>query len=107
MAANGAPDEHCPSEALRLLGDYTTLRIIDFLSGSALRFTDLRRVLDDTNVPTLVARLKRMTKAGLVTRSEATLDGKSVTYELTEDGKALLPVLRAIQSFAQRTRSRA
>ncbi len=40
---------HCSPDALKLLGDYTTLRIIDFLSESALRFTDLRRALVDTN----------------------------------------------------------
>jgi DNA-binding HxlR family transcriptional regulator len=94
--------EHCSPKALKLLGDYTTLRIIDFLSESGLRFTDLKRALADTNAPTLIDRLKRMTGAGLLKRREATLDLKSVTYELSEDGKALIPVLREIKKFAMR-----
>lgn len=91
----------CPTEALKLLGDYTTLRIIDVLSVSGLRFTDLRRALVETNAPTLIDRLKRMGDAGLLERAEATLDKKSVTYELSEDGKALIPVLKEIRKFAQ------
>ncbi len=93
---------HCPSVALKLLGDYTTLRIIDVLSESGLRFTDLRKALVDANAPTLIARLRRLTEAGLVKRTEAALDGKSVSYELAEDGRALIPVLREIQKFAAR-----
>ena len=93
---------HCSPDALKLLGDYTTLRIIDFLSESALRFTDLRRALVDTNAPTLIDRLKRMAEAGLLKRTESTLDRKSVLYELSEDGEALIPVLREIQKFAMR-----
>lgn len=39
---------------LKLLGDYTTLRIIDFLRSGELRFTELQRALGDTNSVTLI-----------------------------------------------------
>lgn len=91
----------CPIEALKLLGDYTTLRIIDILSESGLRFTDLRRALIEANAPIIIDRLRRMSEAGLLKRAEATVDKKSVTYELSEDGRALLPVMKEIRKFAE------
>ena len=91
----------CPTEALKLLGDYTTLRIIDILSESGLRFTDLRRALIEANAPIIIDRLRRMSEAGLLKRTEATVNKKSVTYELSEAGKALLPVMKEIRKFAE------
>ncbi len=96
--------EHCQAAPLKLLGDYTTLRIIDFLASTRLRFSELQRALDDTNSVTLSSRLKRMADAGLLKRSKATLNGQSVTYELSEMGNALLPVLFEIRKFAKKYR---
>ena len=96
--------EHCQAEALKLLGDYTTLRVIDFLRSGALRFTELERALGDTNSVTLTNRLKRLEAAGLLERREATFDRQSVTYSLSETGTGLLPVLAEIQNFTRRLR---
>ncbi len=85
-----------------MLGDYTTLRIIDFLSSSGMRFSQLPRALGDANSVTLSNRLKRMTDAGLVSRSAATVNGQSVLYELSGMGQALTPVIREIRAFAGR-----
>ena len=100
MGTSDGAKEHCSPAALKLLGDYTTLRIIDFLAESGLRFTELQRALVDTNSPTLINRLKRMAQAGLLERSEATHNKQSVRYELSQTGQALLPVLREIKNFA-------
>ena len=96
--------KHCSPDALKLLGDYTTLRIIDFLAASGLRYTELQRALADTNSVTLTSRLRRMAHAGLLKRAEATLNRQSVFYELSETGKALLPVLREIRAFGEKYR---
>ncbi len=105
--ARGAipPEEHCQAEALKLLGDYTTLRIIDFLRGGTLRFTELQRALGDANSVTLTKRLKLLEAAGILDRQEATFDRQSVSYSLSDKGKGLLPVLREIQNFTRRLRS--
>ena len=100
-----ASEEHCQAEALKLLGDYTTLRVIDFLSSGALRFTELQRALADTNSVTLTKRLKHLEAAGILDRREATFDRQSVTYSLTETGRCLLPVLAEIQNFTRRLHS--
>jgi DNA-binding HxlR family transcriptional regulator len=93
--------ERCPPDALKLLGDYTTLRIVDFLSESGLRFTELRRALTDTNSVTLSNRLRRMTEAGLLERSASSLNRQCVTYTLSGKGRALLPILREIKIFGR------
>ena len=93
---------HCQAEILKLLGDYTTLRIIDFLRSGELRFTELQRALSDTNSVTLTKRLKALKAAGMVYRREATFDMQSVAYQLSDLGRGLLPVLREIQRFTQR-----
>ena len=95
-------EDHCQAEALKLLGDYVTLRIIDFLRMSELRFTELQRSIGDVNSVTLSSRLKRLEAAGMIEREEATIDRQSVAYRLTGMGKGLLPVLREIQNFTKR-----
>jgi DNA-binding HxlR family transcriptional regulator len=94
-------EDHCQAEALRLLGDYVTLRIVDFLRVNELRFTELQRSIGDVNSVTLSNRLKRLEAAGVIERKEATIDRQSVAYRLTGLGKGLLPVLREIQNFTK------
>jgi DNA-binding HxlR family transcriptional regulator len=96
------PEEHCQAGALKLLGDYTTLRIIDFLRGGELRYTELQRALGDANSVTLTKRLKSLEAAGILLRREATFDRQSVTYSLSDTGQGLLPVLREIRNFTRR-----
>ncbi len=95
-------EDHCQAEALKLLGDYVTLRIVDFLRVNELRFTELQRSMGDVNSVTLSNRLKRLEAAGVIERKEATIDRQSVAYRLTVLGKGLLPVLREIQNFTRR-----
>lgn len=99
----GAPESHeghCQAAVLRLLGDYTTLRIIDFLRSGELRFTELQRTIGDVNPVTLTSRLKRLEAMKIVERTRATLNRQSVTYKLSARGGKLLPVLREIQNFS-------
>jgi DNA-binding HxlR family transcriptional regulator len=102
MEGQGFSEDHCQAEALKLLGDYVTLRIIDFLRLKELRFTELQRSMGDVNSVTLSNRLKRLEAAGVIGREEATIDRQSVAYQLTSLGKGLLPVLREIQNFTKR-----
>jgi DNA-binding HxlR family transcriptional regulator len=99
MERGRSSEDHCQAETLKLLGDYVTLRVIDFLRSGELRFTELQRSIGDVNSVTLSNRLKRLEAAGLVSREEATIDRQSVAYRLSGLGKGLLPVLREIQGF--------
>jgi DNA-binding HxlR family transcriptional regulator len=102
MSGKQHSEEHCQAGALKLLGDYVTLRIIDSLRSYELRFTELERSIGDVNPVTLTNRLKRLDTAGLLERREATFDRQSVTYRLTTLGKGLIPVLQEIQAFTKR-----
>ena len=95
-------EDHCQAEALKLLGDYVTLRVVDFLRAGELRFTELQRSMGDVNAVTLSNRLKRLETAGVIEREEATIDRQSVAYKLSPLGMGLLPVLREIQNFTKR-----
>lgn len=102
MMLSEPSEEQCQAEILKLLGDYTTLRIVDTLRLKELRFTELARAIVDSNSVTLTNRLKRLESVGLIEREEATVDRQSVVYRLTDIGADLLPILRAIQAFTQR-----
>ncbi len=101
MSDTHRSEEHCQAEILKLLGDYVTLRIIDYLRSHELRFTELQRAIGDVNPVTLTNRLKKLESNGLVERREATVDRQSVAYSLTPLGQGLLPVLTEIQAFAK------
>jgi DNA-binding HxlR family transcriptional regulator len=99
MERGRSSEDHCQAETLKLLGDYVTLRVIDFLRSGEMRFTELQRSIGDVNSVTLSNRLKRLEEAGILSREEATIDRQSVAYRLTGLGKGLLPILREIQGF--------
>jgi len=86
-------------KALKLLGDYWVMLIIDKLSDGPLRFRDLEENIEGVNTATLTTRLKSMHSSGLIDRKEASR--ADVTYELTELGKRALPVLNAVNNFSK------
>ena len=49
---------------------------------------------------TLTARLRSLDERGIVARTEGSEGKASVTYELTDRGRQVLPVIHAIKEFA-------
>lgn len=94
-----AKSDSC-NASIKLLGDYWTLRIIDSLEDGELRFCELQRHVDNLNPVTLTTRLKKLEEANLINRHEATENKTAVSYTLTDNGKAAIPVLRAIDAFS-------
>ena len=88
--------------SLKLLGDFWTLRIIDALDLSQLRYSELNRAIDGINTVTLCSRLKRLEEFGLIERTE--LSRSDVTYRLTRLGLKVLPVLDSVNDFATATK---
>lgn len=88
--------------SLKLLGDYWTLRIIDELQKSPMRFCELQRALGNLNPVTLTNRLKKLEEAEMLIRNEETIDKVSVSYELSELGQQSLPVLKALDKFSEK-----
>jgi len=93
----------CNPAAMKLVADYWVLRIVEELSfeGDGLRFSVLQRALGGASPATLSNRLRRLEQQAFIERegSDGTL---SVVYRLTEHGRRVLPVIRAINDFAEK-----
>ncbi|MEM1086026.1 MAG: helix-turn-helix domain-containing protein [Verrucomicrobiota bacterium] len=90
----------CPvSCALDIFGDKWSLLVIRDLALGRSRFKDF--VNSPEGIPTniLSDRLERLQERGLVERVPATPGGKRMAYALTDKGKALGPILRAIRDW--------
>ena len=85
--------------SLKLLGDFWTLRIVDALSDGELRYCELQRSAGDVNPVTLTTKLKKLEQANLVRRTQKSNIG--VSYQLTELGRKMLPVLDAVNRFSE------
>ncbi len=85
----------------KLLGDAWMLIIIKVLAEKPLRFSEIERQAYDICPVTLTDRLKKLEQEGLVRRYKETVDKLSVVYELTLDGRKILPILELVESFSQ------
>jgi DNA-binding HxlR family transcriptional regulator len=96
----GSYDQYCPiARSLDVLGDRWTLLVLRDLSLGPQRFTDLRRALTGIPPNVLSQRLKRLVDDGLVVVEELPPPAARSVYTLTERGREVLPVLRALVRF--------
>lgn len=93
--------ETCPG-ALKLLGDYWTLMIIDTLRDSELRFCELQRALNMVNPVTLTNRLQALEDNNLLHRRSGAVDEVSVSYSLTQLGRSAISVVDAMHMFSKK-----
>ncbi|MEU8530295.1 MULTISPECIES: winged helix-turn-helix transcriptional regulator [Streptomyces] len=93
-------DQYCAAaRALDLVGDRWTLLIVRELLAGPRRYTDLHADLPGVSTDMLAGRLKDMERDELVARRRLAPPVSAYVYELTERGRALLPVLRALAEF--------
>jgi DNA-binding HxlR family transcriptional regulator len=94
--------QFCPvAKAAEILAErWTPLVVRELLHGSR-RFNDLRRGVPLMSASLLSQRLKELEWAGIVERREEP-HGRSYTYQLTEAGKALQPIINAFGTWGQR-----
>lgn len=97
--ANICQDVDTFEEAMKIVGDFWTLRIVESLRDDELRFCEIERVIPEISPATLTTRLKRLEEKEVITRKLETRDRQSVTYLLSERGEGILPVLDAIKQF--------
>lgn len=75
--------------------------VIFWLIDGPLRFNELQRRLGTITHRTLSKTLKEMEADGLVSRRDYAEIPPRVDYSLTERGKSLQPVLKAMEEWAQ------
>lgn len=91
------PPKECPlGECLSLIGGTWTPNIIWYLSGTPRRFSELKRDLAGISGKVLTTRLRKLERDGIVTRRVEPTSPPTVTYELTDLGGELRPVIDAI-----------
>lgn len=90
--------EYCSiARALDVAGDRWTLLIVrELLLRGPSRFTDLKHGLPGIATNLLSTRLRELEATGLITREDAPPPVATALYELSETGRALEPVLKAL-----------
>lgn len=91
-------DQYCSvARALDVMGDRWTLLIIrELLLQGPCRFTDLKNGLPGIAPNLLSSRLKELEASGLITREDAPPPVATALYQLTETGRALEPMVKAL-----------
>jgi DNA-binding HxlR family transcriptional regulator len=87
--------------AFDLLGKRWTGVVLGTLSGRPAGFRGLARAVEGISDSVLSDRLAELTDAGLVTRTVGDGPPLSVTYALTDSGRALVPALAQISRWAE------
>lgn len=86
--------------ATEILGDKWTPRLLRFfINNEVVRFCQLQDLVGGINPRTLSARLIHLEQEGIISK-QATSSEKRCEYQLTEKGKALLPILRDMQDWS-------
>ena len=102
--ANGYGQPECPvARALDVIGEKWSLLILrDLHRKGPLRFLDLEKGLEGVAPNTLSARLKSLEAKGVVGARLYEAHPPRYEYFLTEKGKALGPVLKALYGWGKR-----
>jgi DNA-binding HxlR family transcriptional regulator len=94
-------DPGCPVEATldALRGRWTPLILQEFLRGGGLGFSELAAALPALSAKVLTERLTQLTDAGVLDRTRTAAWPPRVRYTLTERGRDLAPVLKAMWAW--------
>jgi len=86
-----------------LIGErWTVLILRDLFRHGAVRFQDLQDSLSGIAPNTLSARLKDLEQNGLVERRTYSEHPPRLEYQLTDRGKSLGPILKALRDWGQK-----
>ena len=87
-------DRECPvCRTAEVISGKWTLLIIRDLADSSLRFCELERSLEGISPRTLSLRLRALEEQGIVERRTFPEVPPRVTYQLTDKGTALVPLI--------------
>ncbi len=87
----------CPAEVtLAVIGGRWKVLILYHLFGGVKRFSELQRALPGVTQKMLTQQLREMERDGIVSRTVYPQVPPRVEYALTERGRTLQPVVRAM-----------
>ncbi|NJL75412.1 MAG: helix-turn-helix transcriptional regulator [Saprospiraceae bacterium] len=91
----------CPIRTtLEMIGGKWKLLILFQLAKAPLRLSELKRQIPDISEKMLIQELKSLVENHLVQRINFGEVPPRVEYELTEKGKAALPLIEEMRNFA-------
>jgi DNA-binding HxlR family transcriptional regulator len=97
-------DQYCPvAHALDLVGDRWALLVVRELMHGPKRYTDLAEHLPGIGTNILAARLRDLEACGVVAKRRLPPPAASRVYELTEYGRELRTVMRALALWGARS----
>ena len=92
--------DRCPVEAtLDLIGGKYKALILWHLSEQQLRFSQLRKLLQNATPKMLTQQLRELEAQQLIHREVFPIVPPKVEYSLTEQGRSLLPILVAMRDW--------
>lgn len=92
----------CPTrQVMARVGDKWSGLTINALAGGPKRHSELMRVIAGASQKMLTQTLRALERDGLVSRSVVASVPVQVTYELTDLGRTLEPVLRALKNWSE------
>lgn len=94
-------------ESMRLLGGRWRLLLVSYLLEGPKRFNDLRRDMPSISQRMLTLDLRALEEARLIKRTVFPTSPIKVEYELTEDGKRLVPIVQIMKEFGLWLKERA
>jgi len=97
-------DQDCPvARTLDIIGERWTILILrDLLRAGPRRFQDFQRSLSGVSPNTLSARLKTLEEHGIIERKFYEKHPPRAEYVLTEKGRMLGPILKALLEWGQK-----
>jgi DNA-binding HxlR family transcriptional regulator len=96
-------DPECPvCRTAEVISGKWTLLIIRDLADDALRFCELERSLAGISPRTLSLRLRELEEHGIVERRTFPEVPPRVTYQLTDKGRALVPLIEDMRSYGRK-----
>jgi DNA-binding HxlR family transcriptional regulator len=104
LSALDADNLRCPiARTLSIIGERWTILILrDLVIAGPRKFQDFERSLAGISPNTLSARLKHLEERGIIERRFYEQHPPRAEYLLTDKGKELRPVLRALFEWGQR-----
>jgi DNA-binding HxlR family transcriptional regulator len=95
-------DRECPvCRTAEVIAGKWTLLIIRDLADSSLRFCELERSLEGISPRTLSLRLRALEEQGIVERRTFPEVPPRVTYQLTDKGTALVPLIEDMRRYGR------
>ncbi len=91
---------------LKVLGGKWKPVILWHLKDQTLRFSELHRLVNGVTQKMLTQQLKEMEKAGLINRKVYPQVPPKVEYSITEYGKTLKTVIKAMGDWGEQHRTR-